>query len=297
MFERQKANVLFRKLFQRPDIMKAYEMKDESDSWYPTLKKVHDSLAEIKKLNHYELEVESHDHLKLKAINYPAETTAQKNAVVIFIHGYTSHAEREWAFPGLFYHAFGYHVVIPYQRAHGMSEGSWISMGALESLDMIKWVEQINQIYPDLPIIIHGLSMGGSIALLLADKPMKNVKGIISDAPFLSIEQNITNIVHGIFKKNPDKILNYFQNKYEKIFKVNLSDYNALEHAPNFKYPILYSAGSNEGMEENFMKLKNLSPKDSQILILKGCDHGNGMYKQTEVYQQAIKKFLSQYVK
>ncbi len=114
MFEKQKANILFDKLLKKPDISKAYAMVPPSDSWYDTITTVHNSLAEIQKLDHQVLEITSHDNLKLKAIYYPNNEENKKNVTVICVHGYTSHAEREWAFPGLFYHSLGYNVLIPY---------------------------------------------------------------------------------------------------------------------------------------------------------------------------------------
>ena len=41
---------------------------------------------------------------------------------------------------------------------------------------------------------------------------------------------------------------------------------------------------------------KRISPKETEIIILPGCNHGNGMYKQTDLYQSVIKKFISKYV-
>ena len=166
MFEKLKANILFNKLLQRPNINRAYAMVSETDSWYETIKKVHDSLDEISKKPHQMLEISSKDNLKLKAIYYPNENGS--NVTVICVHGYTSHAEREWAFPGLFYLSLGYNVLIPYQRAHGLSEGKYISFGALEHIDMIDWVNKINEMNPNGEIIIHGLSMGGGIVLDLS---------------------------------------------------------------------------------------------------------------------------------
>lgn len=32
------------------------------------------------------------------------------------------------------------------------------------------------------------------------------------------------------------------------------------------------------------------------VVILPGCNHGNGMYKQTNLYQSAIKEFLQDYM-
>lgn len=47
MLEKFKANILFSKLLQRPNIDRAYAMVKETDSWYNTIKMVYESLAEI----------------------------------------------------------------------------------------------------------------------------------------------------------------------------------------------------------------------------------------------------------
>jgi pimeloyl-ACP methyl ester carboxylesterase len=132
MFEKIKAKLIFGKLLSRPNINKAYAMVGPEDSWYNTIKKVHESLDEIKKLPHEVLEVTSSDSKILRGIYYPAAEKSDRT--VICIHGYSSHAEREWAFPGLFYHSLGFNVLIPYQRAHGLSEGDKITFGMLEFL-------------------------------------------------------------------------------------------------------------------------------------------------------------------
>lgn len=296
MFEKQKANILFDKLLKRPDISKAYAMVPQSDSWYDTITTVHNSLAEIQKLDHQVLEITSHDNLKLKAIYYPNNEENKKNVTVICVHGYTSHAEREWAFPGLFYHSLGYNVLIPYQRAHGLSEGEYISFSAMEQLDMRKWVNKVNEIDFSTQIIIHGLSMGGGIVLQLINKEMKNVKCLISDAPSISIENFFKRRSENIFKKNNDKIYYYLAKRYQKEFKVNVEDYDGYETIKEAKYPLLLAAGSKENRVNSFNKLKESSPLDVDIVILKGCNHGNGMYKKTEEFQSAIKDFLSKYI-
>ena len=141
MFENFRAKCIFHFLLKRPDIQKAYKMVGPEDSWYDTITKVHHSLDEIKQLPHEDWEITSHDGLSLKAVFYPGTT----NKTMIWVHGYTSHAERESAFPSLFYHSMGYNVLIPYLRTHGPSEGKYISFGPLETLDMMAWVDVINE--------------------------------------------------------------------------------------------------------------------------------------------------------
>ena len=292
MFNKLKANILFNTLLRRPNIDNAYKMVDETDSWYDTIKKVHDSLGEIKKNNHEIIEIKSFDNLNLKAVYYPNNS----EVTVICVHGYTSHAEREWAFPGLFYLSLGFNVLIPYQRAHGLSEGKYISFGALEQSDMTLWVKKINEINPNSKIFIHGLSMGGGIVLDLSNKEMKNVKCLISDAPSVSIVNFFKGVSKNVFKKDADKIANYIIGKYKKEFKCDPYDYESINIVSNSRYPILLSAGSEEHLEEVFEKIKTNNPQETDIIILPRCNHGNGMYKQTNMYQDKIKEFVSKHI-
>ena len=290
MFEKFKADILFTQLLKRPDIEKAYAMVPPTDSWYDTITKVHNSLKEIQEKNHELVEIISHDNLKLKGVYYPSNNS--KNVTVICVHGYRSHAEREWAFPGLFYLSQGYNVLIPYQRAHGLSEGKYITFGALEYKDMLDWVKKVNEINPGDAIIIHGLSMGGGIALDLADKEMKNVKGIIADAPSVSIRQFFENVSKDVFKKEYEKVAACAIARFKKEFGADVKDFESVDIVSNSKYPILLSAGSMENLDELFVTIKNTNPCSTDIIILEGCNHGNGMYKKTELYQSVIKEFI-----
>lgn len=288
MLEKFKANFLFEKLLRRPDITKAYAMVPPTDSWYDTITTVHDSLAAIQNLPHEVIEITSHEGLKLKAVYYPGTS----DATVICIHGYTSHAEREWAFPGLFYHSLGYNVLIPYQRAHGISEGKYISFGALEHIDMLRWIERVNKIHPTGQIVIHGLSMGGGIVLDLAGKEMKNVKCLISDAPSKSIVGFFRNNSNRVFKKDGERVLPFVLERFRKEFSADAADFDRLENIAACRYPLMLSAGELEKREELFRNMAERNPQQTSIVILSGCSHGNGMYKQTEFYQSKIKEFI-----
>lgn len=288
MFEKLKANILFHQLLKRPDIEKAYKMVGPEDSWYDTITKVHNSLAEIKRLPHEQLQIVSHDGLKLQGLYYPGNS----DRTVIWVHGYTSHAERESAYPGLFYHSLGFNVLIPYLRAHGPSEGKFISLGALEYRDMMGWVDKVNERHPNGQILIHGLSMGGGIALDLACQEMKNVKALIADAPSGKIDGIFFHVAGSVFKKEQDKVFAACCQRFKQEFGVEPGKFDRVKNIAQGKYPLLLSAGSEEHQEETLEAIKERNPNQTTLVILPGCNHGNGMYKQTEMYQSAIREFI-----
>ena len=291
MFEYFKANKMFEQMLKRPDIEKAYAMVGPEDSWYDTITTVHNSLATVREFPHEQWQLVSHDGLKLQALYYPAESSK----TMIWVHGYTSHAERESAFPALFYRSLGFNVLIPYLRAHGPSEGKYISFGVLESMDIMGWVERVNEVHPDGDIIIHGLSMGGGTVLDLCDQTMKNVRGLVVDAPSINVCYFLENVTCGFYPKDKhrDKICRHALNRFRREFGKNAEDYNGFEIIKNCKYPMLLSAGSFEEMDEMLETLAHNNPMESTVLILDGCNHGNGMYKQTQVYQDTIRQFIS----
>lgn len=291
MFEKIKARVIFHSLMKRPDIMKAYKMVGPEDSWYDTITTVHNSLAQIRKLPHETWELKSHDGLNLKAVFYPGTT----NKTMIWIHGYTSHGERESAFPGLFYHSLGYNVLIPYLRAHGPSEGKYISFGPMESMDIKGWIHRVNERVPG-SILIHGLSMGGGIALDLATMELENVKCILADAPSYSIPEFFTAVSKSASKKNPEKLYDCFAKRFREEFSADVADYDRRKTIRKGKYPLMLTAGSLEEQEEVLTLIRERNPKPTTLLILPGCNHGNGMYKQTEMYQNAIREFVERYM-
>ena len=291
MFERIKAKVLFEALLKRHDINVAYKMVGPEDSWYDTITKVHNSLAEIQKLPHENWEITSHDGLSLKAVFYPGST----DKTMIWVHGYTSHAERESAFPGLFYHSLGYNVLVPYLRAHGPSEGKYISFGPMECMDIQKWIDRVNERISG-SILIHGLSMGGGIALDLATVELKNVKCILADAPSYSIPEFFEGVARYNSKRNPEKLSACLFDLYRHVFSVDATDYDRRETIKNGKYPLMLTAGSLEEQDEVLSVIEARNPNPTNVLILPGCNHGNGMYKQTQMYQNAIRAFTEKYM-
>ena len=295
MFEKIKARILVERLLKRPDIEKAYAMVGPEDSWYDTISKVHASLAEIQKLPHETVQMRSFDGLTLKGIYYPAEQSS--DVTVICAHGYTSHAEREWAFPGLFYHSLGYNVLIPYQRAHGLSQGKHLTFCALEQRDMMDWVDLINRRKPSGSIFLHGLSMGGSIVLTLADKEMKNVRGLISDAPGEGVGDFLRGCARYRFKNAGEKVGEYAVEYFEWMFGVREEACSTLACIAGSRYDVFLCAGSTEQREALFAALEKANPRQTEILILPGCAHGNGMYKQTELYQTRLKAFAAKCIR
>ena len=164
-------------------------------------------------------------------------------------------------------------------------------------MDLFGWVDRVNRLYPSGSIMLHGLSMGGGIVLNMADAYMKNVKCLLADAPKTRIESFFRDVSKHSFKRGYTEVFIRLLQRYRKEFGVEARDYNGAFHLGGGMYPLLLSAGSNENLDQLLQELKRVNPQPTRIVILPGCNHGNGMYKQTEMYQTAIREFMDEYMR
>ena len=161
---------------------------------------------------------------------------------------------------------------------------------------MMGWVELINRKFPQGSIVLHGLSMGGAIVLNLADKQMENVKCLIADAPSTGISGFFRGVSGEVFKKGADTVCKHLFKRFQKEFRADAADFDVEKTLSGGMYPLLLAAGSEEHCEDLFCRLKACNPRETETVILPGCNHGNGMYKQTEMFQSAIRDFIFRYL-
>ena len=137
-------------------------------------------------LAHEEVSILSHDGLHLRASLYD---TPNATATVILFHGYRSYGENDFGCVLSYYvEERGLRVLLVDQRAHGRSEGKYITFGILERYDCLAWANYVSERFGcDNRIILDGLSMGSSTVMMASDLDLPdNVKAIIADCGYTS---------------------------------------------------------------------------------------------------------------
>jgi uncharacterized protein len=149
--------------------------------------------------NPQDLWITSKDDLKLHAYYLPCEKTPK--ALVILHHGYTSQGKNMAIFAKLYRDHLDVDILVLDMRAHGQSEGRYLGFGYLEKEDTRQWIQTMKEISGQYyPVILHGISLGGSTVLSLAghDCP-EDVKIIISDSGFSDLNQQFKRQFKEIF--------------------------------------------------------------------------------------------------
>lgn len=113
------------------------------------------------------MEAVSDDGLTLVADFIPAR---EKNRpVVLLLHGHSGGKESMASYGRLFLRLGDFNLLAPDLRAHGQSQGSYVSYGLRERLDVEAWLGRIAQsLGPETKVILMGVSMGAATALMSA---------------------------------------------------------------------------------------------------------------------------------
>ena len=141
--------------------------------------------------------LQSFDRLTLRATHFEPEEDSHR--WVLLLHGYGLTQAHVWSYANA-YLAHGYHAVTPDLRASGMSDGVYVTMGALEARDVAAWTRQIVAADPGARIVLHGVSMGAAAAMLATGEPLpKNVVAVVEDSGYAD--------AYALFALEMDKLL------------------------------------------------------------------------------------------
>lgn len=105
---------------QKTNYAKYYDCIVASDAW-------------LKAHNAKDVSIISKDGLTLHGFWIPVENP---RGTILLAHGYRSTMLVDFGLAFAFYHALGMNILVPQQRAHGQSEGRYITFGVKESEDM-----------------------------------------------------------------------------------------------------------------------------------------------------------------
>lgn len=238
--------------------------------------------------------IKSRDGLILKGRYYH---TADNAPVAVCIHGYRSNPMKDFCGGGKILPRMGYNVLLINHRAHCESQGNTITFGIKERYDCIDWVKYINSRFgAQTPVVLYGISMGASTALLMAglDELPENVKCVIADCPYSSPKAIIRKVA-GEDMGYPVRLAYPFVCLSAIIFgRFRIGNVSCADAAKNSKIPILLIHGEADDFVPVYMS-REIS-KDAPMVELHtfpGATHGICYIADKERYLSLITEFLS----
>ena len=173
----------------------------------------------------------------------------------------------------------GYASFLLEVRAHGQSSGKKLGMGYLEVEDVRTVVNFIKaqERYKDLPIILQGVSLGGSIAIN-ATAQIPEVSGCIAMSPFASVDDqldiilkkyHIPGFLRAAQRPFTHQALRMF---YGKDNADNVTPIESIQHLNN-KPVLVIAAKEDESISvENSYRLQNVA-ENAEFWFRESSDH------------------------
>ena len=235
--------------------------------------------------------LESFDGLKLHAKHFsPAENS---NRWAILVHGYGRDGTFAYDYAEE-YLKRGWNVLIPDLRAAGESEGQFITMGALESRDIVDWTKKLPD---DAKIVIHGVSMGAATTMLTAARQPKNLVAIVEDCGFTSAYEMFTAQIDKLFGL-PEYPIMPLANIVCKIKTgVKISDAAPLDVIDKVNVPVLFIHGDADKLIplEMMERLYDACAAPKEKFIVVGAGHADAKPTNPAAYFDKVFAFLDTY--
>lgn len=223
---------------------------------------------------------------------------SNSNIWAITIHGWTN-VKRESSSYAMEFYRRGFNVLIPDLRGHDHSESKFVSMGWLDRLDIVDWINSIVAENPKAKIIIHGVSMGGATTMMTTgEKLPENVVLAIEDCGYTSVKDIF---VDQCIRKYhmPAKIVipaATFVNKLINGFF--FGEASAVEQLKKSKTPTLFIHGDKDDfvLPENLNKVYAACAAKKEKHVVKGAEHALSSHWFHEEYWGVVDAFLDKYL-
>lgn len=216
--------------------------------------------------------------------------------LLIQAHGFRSSAKGSFAGSLRYFYGQGFTILLIDHRAHGQSEGKYITYGVLERVDLRDWVFcALEMLGEDIQIVLDGISMGATTVLMAGalDLP-ENVRGLIADSGFTSPYDIFVEVLARTFHAKPFPILPLCGLMAEMKANFGFKDATTLEAMAENEIPVLFVHGEEDDFvpiemsEANFEACKG----EKYFVRVPGAKHGCGYLVDRENCEQAMTAFF-----
>ncbi len=219
---------------------------------------------------------------------------------LVCVHGYTSSPKGMGSY-ALHYYERGYNVLLPCLRGHDMSEHQHISMGWLDRLDVVDWIQYLISVYgSEIKIVLHGVSMGAATVMMATGENLPfNVKCCVADCGFSTVWDEFKNELKATYHLHAFPTL-HSASLVSKIFGgYGFKEASSLKQLQKSKTPTIFLHGEkDEFVPYRMMDLNyNAAACEKEKVSIPDAEHAEAHLVHPEIYWPAVFKFVDKYVK
>ena len=190
----------------------------------------------------------------------------------------------------------GYNVLLVDSRAHGLSDGEYITVGFEESKDAVAWTKFLNETYGVDTIVLHGICIGAAGGLLAITSPdcPDCVKGLVTEGMFANFAESMKN--HLIERKRLWFPVMQCIDLWLKRHTGHSMKKGPIDVIGKMDKPILMiqSKMDKYSTAENAQKMFAMCPgKEKKLVLYEKGDHSMLRITDTETYDTEITAFLT----
>ena len=244
------------------------------------------------------LHVESYDRKLLCGRFVPCDNA---RGTLLLFHGYHANAMLDYAPTMEYYHNLGFHLLLVDQRAHGKSQGRFLTFGLKERMDVLSWVTYLSLMLGEThPIFLMGMSLGAATVTMASalDFP-GNVRGIISDCGYSSVRD----IIHSVVARDHPHLAGFLTGLFG-IFSLlyggfGLRDWTSAEALAETSLPVLFIHGLVDHCVPCSMTRVSYDAcrSDKTLLEVPGADHCRSFQVDPAACKQAVDAFFDKNLK
>ncbi len=175
--------------------------------------------------------------------------------------------------------AWGYESYLLEMRAHGASAGEEIGLGFTEVEDVraVLKVIEADPRFEDLPVVVYGLSMGGTVAINAVGE-LPGIDGLVSLSAYSSFEDQF---VDQMVLMGAPKLFTTFQRPIVKTYTTlrfgratrHRSPQMAIEHLGDRPALFMHSEGDDQVPVKNLERILEVAPDHVEVFLKEGNHH------------------------
>lgn len=254
---------------------------------------------ESKRLENIPMEdvwIKSFDGLNLHA--YYREALSKTTKTIISVHGWhgtglgTAPQFSHWLID------FNYNILFIDLRSYGKSQGKYTGYGALDSKDLLSWIDYICERQDgEAEIALFGISMGGNTVISVADKVPIQVKCIIDDCGYQSPWEEFKYLLNE--QMHIPTYFLYFSNAINKmVAHYDFKENNGVETLKRSRVPVLFMHGTRDNFVPTSHTIANYEAcsSEKELHLFERVPHARSYFENKEEYRKLVLNFLAKHL-